>query len=182
MKKTISLMLCALLALSFVACGEKTVTLTEAAEALDKDLAALKAGNFSETGILENSAFANEEAMMLEAMYSQFDYKIGDSAINGDTATVAAEITMVDMGAAFTAYMTAAMEHIDEADWDADGSYFAEMIKGGDTATKDFSVTVNMVKDADGAWTVAAEGNDALYNALTGGLLDSLTGFGEALN
>ena len=174
MKKILSIVLCLFVLLSVAACGKTN----EAAAALEKDLAALKSGAFADTEILQGSAFANEEDMMLDAMFARFSYKIGESKIDGDTATVAVTMTMVDMGEAFSAYMSAAMEHLDEANWDADGSYFAEMIKGEDVATTDFSVTVNMEKNADGVWAVAKEGNEALYNALTGGLLDSLSGLG----
>lgn len=180
MKKILSILLCVSMLLAFAACGGKNPAASDpAAAALDAAFSALKAGDFDATDILSGSAFANEDAAMLSGIFAKFDYKLGEVTAAEDTATVAADITMVDMGALFTAYLTEAMAQ--DSDWDADGSYFAEMAKGEDAATKTFSVDVQMVKDAEGVWTVAAEGNDALYNALTGGLLDSLGGLEDML-
>ena len=182
MKKILALVLCALLVLALVACGgeKKSVSLDDASAALDVHLASLKAKDFAATNILADTAYANEDAAMLDAMYTNFDYVITDSVIDGDTATVKADIEMVDMGAAFAAYLGEAMVHAADADWDADGSYFMELLKKDDATTKTFSVTVNMVKDAEGAWALG-EDNAELYDALTGGLVGSLEGLGAAL-
>ena len=181
MKKILTILLCAVRVCALAACGKPAETKIEAesALALDALLAPLKSGEFANTSILADSAFANEDAAMLDGIFGKFDYTIGDVTEETDTATVAVEITMVDMGALFTAYLTEAMQQ--DSDWDADGSYFAEMAKGEDAATKTFAVDVQMVKDAEGVWTVSAEGNEALYNALTGGLLDSLGGLEDML-
>lgn len=182
MKKILPILLCLALVFAFAAC-DKTPAATDsaAAAALEEMFSALKAGKFDDTDILEGSAFGNEDATMLEGIFAKFDYKLGEVTENGDTATVAADITMVDMGALFSAYLTEAMAHIDDAEWDADGSYFAEMAKMDSAATKDFTAVVQMVKGEDGVWTVAEEGNEALYNALTGGLVDSLGGLENML-
>ena len=188
MKNLFSVLLCAVLVFALAACGNTdtpdTPRTPESASALALDalLAPLKAGEFSKTDILANSAFANEEEMMLSGIFGKFDYAIVGGEEGTDTATVDVKITMVDMGELFSAYLTEAMAHVTEADWDADGSYFAEMAKGEAAVTRDFTVTVQMAKDADGAWTVAKDGNDALYNALTGGLIDSLGGLEDMLS
>ncbi len=190
MKKLLSILLCAVLVFAFAACGTpaKTPAETTAAPTVEAESArALKAlldplatGDFADTDVLEGSAFANEDEMMLNGIFGKFAYTIGEAVENGDTATVKATITMVDMGGLFAAYLTEAMAHANDADWDADGSEFSKMAAADDAETKDFAVEVKMEK-ADGKWVVAKEGNDALYNALTGGLLDSLGGLEDML-
>lgn len=174
MKKITSLLLCiVLLSLSLVACGGKGPD-----KALAASLAQIKAGEFSESDLLADSAYAGENQETLTAMYTKFDYTVGEATVDGETATVAATITMVDISEVFSAYMVEAFSHIAEEDWDADAAYFMQLLTAEDAATKNFDVTVNMVL-VDGEWTVAEEGNDALFDALTGGLMSSLDGLFE---
>lgn len=183
MKKLFLILLCAVLVSSFVACGtpaETPAAMAESARALDTLLAPLASGNFEDTDILAGSAFSNEDDMMLQGIFGKFAYAVGEAVEDGDAATVQVDLTMVDMGALFGAYLTEAMAHASDAEWDADGSEFAKMATADDAVTKDFSVEVKMTK-ADGKWTVAEEGNEAFYNALTGGLLDSLGGLEDML-
>lgn len=176
MKKILALTLATLLLFAVAACGEKTpAPLDEASAALNVHLASLKAKDFGATDILTGSAYANEDDEMLNAIYAKFDYVITDSVIEGDTATVKVDVTMVDMGAALGAYLAEAMANASDANWDADGSRFMEMLQEDDAATKTHSVSVAMVKDAEGAWTLAEE-NEDLLNALTGDLLGALEG------
>ena len=176
MKKIATVILCfSLLALCLTACGAQGPD-----KALGEKLAMLKEGNFEQAELLEGSAFANEDTAMLTALYSKMDYTVGKAVENGDTATVEATVTMVDMSAALAAYMQEALAHMLEEDWDADGSRFTEIVSAEDAATKEFSVTVQMVKTEE-TWEIAEEGNDALMNALTGGLFSALDGLGDIL-
>ena len=163
-----------MLALSLVACGNGPD------KALDAKLALVKEGKFEEAALLEGRVFSNEDAPMLEALYAKMNYVIGESKVDGETATVAVTITMVDLSAVLADYMKEALSHIVEGDWDADGSYFMEMLKAEDAPTKDFPVTVHMVKTEE-AWELAEDGNDDLKDALTGGLISSLGSLGNLL-
>ena len=163
-----------MLALSLVSCGSGPD------KALDAKLALLKEGNFAEAGVLEDSAFANEDSAMLQALYAKMDYTIGEAKVDGETATVPVTIVMVDMSSVFAAYMKEALSHLTDPDWDEDGSYFMQMLQAEDAETKEFSVTVNMVKTED-AWEIAEEGNDELADALTGGLISALGSLGDLL-
>ena len=176
MKKILALMLATLMLFAIAACGQKApAQLDEASAALNVHLASLKAKDFGATDILSGSAYANEDNAMLNAIYEKFDYTITDSVIEEDKATVKVDITMVDMGAILGAYLAEAMVNASDDNWDADGSRFMEMMQAEDAATKTFSVTVSMEKDAEGAWTLGGE-NEDLLNALTGDLLGALGG------
>lgn len=170
MKKITSVLLClVLLSLTLVACS----SVGAAGSVLDTELSLIKQGKFSEVSIFSDSLFANEDADMLGAMYAKFKYKVGKEQIAENSAAVDVTITMVDMRAAFTAYVNEAKQHFDDPDWDAEGSYFVELLRSGDIATKEFAITVNMVK-VDEAWTIIEEDNEDLLDALTGGLVTSL--------
>lgn len=168
MKKFTALILvCVILSALFASCGTH-----EAAKTLDALLASVKSGDFANASVIANGPFANEDDVMMNAMYKNFDYKIGDVTENGDGVEVAVTITMTDIGTVFANYMTEALENAANSDWDSEDTRFVEMLGEDGVATKTFDIKVNMVKESD-AWTVADE-NEALVDALTGGLFSSL--------
>lgn len=108
---------------------------------------------------------------MLQSMFAKLDYTFAAPVDAGDgTATVAAEITSIDINAVLMTYITEAAKHTeDEEEWDADGSVFFEMLGADDAATVTTPVTLNF-KKVDGVW-VFSDNNDDFISALYGGLL-----------
>ena len=143
------------------------------AAALEAELAALKSGNFSENTYMSNSPFAKEDAATHAALYAKFEYSVGEvTVVDADTATVKADIKMVNVAKALTAYMTEIMAHTNEENWDEDFSVFYELLSGEKATVDEYNITVNMTKTENG-WTISEENNDDLANAITGGLRTS---------
>ncbi|MBQ4556873.1 MAG: hypothetical protein IJA60_04410 [Clostridia bacterium] len=141
--------------------------------ALEKQLEAFKSYAPIEGSYLANSAFAGEDAATFEALFAKFTYTLGEvKVIDGNTATVEAKMTMVDVGAALTAYMTEIMAHSNEDDWDSDFAVFYDLLSGENAVLKDYDVTIKMTKDANG-WDISDDGNDDFKNVISGGLLSS---------
>ncbi len=173
MKKTVSLLLTAALLLSaflLVSCGGKTPS-----QVLTDELEKLRSGEIFEDG---NASLSNEDMEMQKRIYESMKYTVGEEKISGDTATVALEITVVDMQAAFIKYITEAAAHKDEDNWDADGKVMLDILSAPDAASVTKNVTVSMVK-ADGRWTIAEENNDDFLNAVSGGLFGYLSEAGS---
>lgn len=174
MKKIVSLILLGIiLVTALCSCGTHA-----AATALDEALGSIKSGDFANAAIIEGSAFSDEDDAMLAAMYAKFDYTVGEVAENADGAAVKATITMADVGTVFSNYLTEAMAHSLDENWDADDTRFNEMLTAGDVPLSTFDVTVNMI-EKDGKWVVDEENNDELLNAITGGLFSALSGLVE---
>ena len=170
MKKTVSLLLTAALLLSaflLVSCGGKTPS-----QVLTDELEKLRSGEIFEDG---NASLSNEDMEMQKRIYENMKYTVGEEKISGDTAAVALEITVVDMQAVFTKYLTEAVAHMGEDNWDADGKVMLDMLAASDAPTATQNVTVNMIK-TDGNWTIAEENNDDFLNAVSGGLFGYLSG------
>lgn len=175
MKKLVSLFLTAALlltALLLVSCGGKTPS-----QVLTDELEKLRSGEIFEDG---DTSLTDEDMEMQKRIYENMKYTVGEEKISGDTATVALEITVVDMQAVFTKYLSEAMAHMGEEDWDADGKVMLDILAAADAPTTTKNVTVNMVK-TDGSWTVAEENNDDFLNAVSGGLFGYLNEFGSDL-
>ena len=176
MKKLISLALAVLiLAFSFASCGTHP-----AATALDKCLSYIETGDFANASVLENRAFSDEDDEMLKAMYAHFEYKIGEAAETESGASVTVTITMTDVGTVFSNYMTEALKHMLDSDWDSDGAVFEQMLSADDAPLTTNTVKVAMV-EKEGEWIVADENND-LLNAITGGLFSALNNLGDLFN
>lgn len=140
---------------------------------LEAELAALKSGDIPENTYMADSAFANEDAATHAALYAKFEYTIGEvTIVDSDTATVKADIKMVNVATALTSYMTEIMAHSDEEDWDADFAVFYDLLSGEEAAVDKHNITINMTKTENG-WTISKENNEGLDNAITGGLRTS---------
>ena len=166
MKKVLSLIISAILLVAcFASCGGTHAS----AKALDGYLAPLKSGDFDEAVILSQNPFADESLELLEAMYKNFDYKIGDVTVKDGFADVAVSITMTDIGKVFSDYLAKAM-----SEGNVTEEMFYDMLLAEDAPIKTFDIKVNMY-EMSGEW-VLSEGAEELSDALTGGLISSLGG------
>lgn len=113
-------------------------------------------------------------------LFQGFEYTIKDTVINGDSATVNVEIKTYPMGQLLSNYMTQLMTKAFE--WAFSGLSQEEMtqkmtdmfMEMSNTLEKTYTNTipVYLVK-VEGKWLlVGGETNYALFNALTGGMID----------
>ena len=109
-------------------------------------------------------------------MYANFDYEIkGASVVEENKVAVAVDITTTDFEVVLTEYFIEATKHLEEENWDADGSYFMELATSPDAAVNTFS-TVAYVTNNGGQWDVDTESEENIdfFNALTGGAMSML--------
>ena len=169
MKKTISLILCALLLVALCACGKTENTPTSVVRA---SLDALKNGTSDDSSMFGNvGGIAGGDDAMYAALFGSLTYTVKGERVNGDRAEVDLDVSTADIPAALNAYLVEAGNHAGDDDWDADGSYFVTLLSSPDAARKDFSVTAHLVM-TDGEWVLPKEENNDLLNAATGGLYD----------
>ncbi len=146
----------------------------DAAKEIEKLLASLKAGDAETIISLSGSDAAREDELLLEmlvALFAQLEYKVGEPNITGDnTATLPVEIKAVSITSVFTEYMVEAAKHIDEENWDDDGSEFIKICRSDKVSKQTENVDVNLERGTDGTWRRGAD-NEAFINALFGGLL-----------
>ena len=96
-------------------------------------------------------------------------------SVDGDTATVETTITTYPFGDIFsqvlTDYITEAFSNLDMTEEEGQQLMASLMTEALDKAEKSYetTVTVNLAKE-DGQWVVQED--DALANALTGGIYD----------
>ncbi len=141
----------------------------------------------SEVVLSENEETLNydsgESNVMTERyieLFQGFEYTIKDTVINGDNATVNVEILTYPMGELLSNYVTQLMTRVFE--WAFSGISQEEItqkttdlfIELSTNLEKTYTntVPVYLVK-VDGKWLMAGgETNYALFNALTGGMID----------
>lgn len=204
MKKVISLALALLLALSLVGCsGSKpdtvVTTFCAAVQAFDFEKAATCMQNGSEDledpyDDAEMEDLSSEQVMTyLKKCTSKMTYKIGESKVDGESATVPVSFTYVDASAVITSalseYITQAFALAFSGADDARmeelfGSIFMEKTESVETGTATADVTFRCVK-VDGDWKIASfseEAEEALINILTCNIASALERFGEAFD
>lgn len=168
MKKFISLLLIAIMVFSLAACNPNSPQ-----KALGNMLDALKAGDLDKLGELngekEAEELTDEDKALFKAIYGKMDYKVGKAEIDGDKAKVELELTVVDLSAIMEAFVSEAMEHMLDSDWDYEAC-INELVSDKDAKTKSFELTVPMEK-SDGKWIVDEDGDlTDFISALTGGI------------
>lgn len=186
MKKIISITIVLAMLLSFAACGPKTTKNTETdtpAAAVESFLKSCKEGDIEAlTDGLENiDKDTIEQFEEYSDMYfGKLAWTIGDTKENGDTATVKATITNVNMQTVFTSFITAAFSQAlagnEMSDEDIEKMMRDIVNDTDETLTTDVEVTVNKI---DGKWTVDTE-DETFINAVFGGLLDAAESLGNS--
>ncbi len=192
MKKTISKVLCIMLALvlafSLTGCGEE-----QKAEALVKDMfSVLKSsnyeefGNYLDLGDLDDAlGLGDKETEFLNAIFSKLDYKILSTEKESSTKVIVnAEITTADMKPVATKLMAKIMEYAmsfitsgnqpsEEEITAKTVDIFKECVSSEDVEliTKEFPIVVE--KNQDGVWKIKED--QTLINILLGGLSEAMT-------
>ncbi len=200
MRKFFAILLMITMVFTFTSCGGASntpadqLTPTETAE---KFLAGLKAkdleaveeyyeGDIGDLNMLEEDddpAMADVINAMVDKIFD-FEYVLGNEKIDGDSATVEAEITSYDFGGIIQEIMGGLMEDaialgltgMSQEEMEAEineliGSKFKEAL---DNAPKDHTIKVDMeLVKKDGKWLVKdlASSQDFL-NAISGGLME----------
>ena len=140
------------------------------------------AASFADQNTIDTlSAYGVDANEFLAYCFKHLEWEIGDVKISGNTASVAVTITNINLGTALerAGELFETFSDTDEAHelFDEQGesalveklfSYFYEVVDSGEVATTSSDVTVTVVKDDEGTWTVDPD-NDALYRALYGG-------------
>jgi len=198
MKKVISILLVFLLVFGFAGCGggggetpEQAVkNVFDAVKNNDTEAASkyinyddlLKAGETSEE---ESTAKSEAEAdEMAKSILKHFDYKIISSSEEGDTATVKAEITNIDMKLIMADFISEAFalafSGLDEATMDAQmKSKFTELIDREDNKTVTKTVDIKLTKSED-SWKIdiSDETADAIFGGMISAAEDMSNSFG----
>lgn len=123
---------------------------------------------------------------------SDFDYRLGDEKIDGDSATVDVAITTYDFGKAvgdsFTEYLNKALTQAfsgkEMTTAASNKLFFKEFDKQLDKLTdksQESSATLSLSKDGNGNWKVNELDSDAV-NAITGQLPNEIAAYESALS
>lgn len=181
MKKKVTVLLLAFcLVLLAVACGEPSP-----ADAVKADLEDAKS---SPEEILEgvgSEGFGEEATQLLIDKMLDFDYELGEEAVNGDSATVELSLTTYPFGEIFTTVINnlfntdmttiAGMTEDGLNAW-MDEMLISELNAAEKTYTADVTVELEKV---DGHWAV--QESEELSNAITGGMMDFASGMLDSL-
>ena len=126
-------------------------------------------------------AYGIEPSELYAALYSRFEYEMGDVSVDGDTATVTLSVTNVDVGEALSNFERYAMEWMYSEEaleivmTQGEDAYVAAGMRllvdalsdeGLGTVTED--VSIELRRDSDGSWRLADE--DEAARALLGGV------------
>ncbi len=188
MKKIVKILAAACAAVLVLAgCGGSNGTPVEATEGALQAIQAADADAFYRYASEDSTLFADSETwgegewQLMKLMYQNLTYVIKGSSIDGDTATVTADITNTDfsqilmtaMNEIVSATMSGELTEADEAKIaDFMITSMQEAANSGDVETATETVDITLEKDGDD-WKVQTD--DTLLNALGGGNLDSVT-------
>ncbi len=188
MKKIVKILAAACAAVLLLAgCGGSNGTPVEATEGALQAIQAADADAFYRYASEDSTLFADSETwgegewQLMKLMYQNLTYVIKGSSIDGDTATVTADITNTDfsqilmtaMNEIVSATMSGELTEADEAKIaDFMITSMQEAADSGNVETATETVDITLEKDGND-WKVQTD--DALLNALGGGNLDSVT-------
>ena len=171
----LSVLLVLALVLVFTACGHDA----SPSEVVKQDLDTLKSEESTAEALdsidLDGSGLSEEDMNALVTKIQDFDYKIGEENIDGDTATVKVNITTYNLGQTMKDFY---IDMVKQALTNGDASnisqeeitkQFIDKINGLDEKTYSKEVTINCTKGNDG-WKSDCMDNDELEDAMLGGL------------
>lgn len=182
MKKMLSYLLILILVLTLVGCGgesaEQAVKNTfDAIKSNDRETASKyidydKLLNVGESGEASLGEMDEESQEMAELILKHFDYKIISSKEEGDTATVTAEITNVNMQTIMASFLSEAFSLAfsglnEEQMAEEMSNKFTELINREDNETVTKTVDIALTKDGD-SWKVdmSEEAGDAIFGGM----------------
>ncbi|HML38601.1 MAG TPA: DUF4878 domain-containing protein [Bacillota bacterium] len=199
MKKKLAILLVLLLAVGLVGCGgespEQAVkSAFDAIKKSDSTTASkyinydelLKAGESSEE---KSTSEPDEQAgKMAESILKHFDYKIISSSQDGDSATVKAEITNIDMKTIMADFISEAFalafSGLDEETMDLQmKNKFDELVDRPDNKTVTKTVDIKLTK-SESSWKIdmSNETTDAIFGGMLSAAEDLNSSFGGASN
>jgi len=189
MRKIAGLIVIILFAVVLTACGPKGETpeqaVTNALNAIrDYDKIAMEK-YLDDDFMRENETEDDEENTKL--LCKKLVYTIKSSSVNGDTATVKAEVTNLDMGKIMAAYMEQALqvafanafaeEPMGDEELEARiEEIFLDLLGKEDNDTVTTTVDIKLTKGKSN-WII--DSDEAFQDAVLGGLLTALQGFDE---
>lgn len=129
----------------------------------------------------ESEGSASEETEeMNRQMFSRLSYHLGETKVDGDTATVQAKITNMDMAKVLQAYFDELYNMAGDSDENISDEKMEEVLREilgrEDNETVTNEVTIKLAKK-DGGWQIQA--TDELANALTGGFFSLVNQMAE---
>ena len=205
MKRVVSLVLALLLALSLVGCSDSkpdtvVATFCSAVQAFDFEKAAACMENGSEdmedpydNAEMEEDLSSEQVMAYLKECASKMTYKIGESKVDGESATVSVSFTYVDASSVITSalgeYITQAFAMAFSGADDAQmeelfSNIFMEKTESVETGTATADVTFSCIK-VDGDWKITSfseEAEEAITNILTSNIASAFERFGEAFD
>lgn len=174
MKKLLVMLLALIMCFGMTACSKDSPS-----DALKADMENAKAGSEDLIGDMDETLGEEVGKDFVDKMLD-FDYKLGEETVDGDTATVETTITTYPFGEIFgqvlTDYITEAFSNPDITEEEAQALMESMMGEALAAAEKSYETTFDVtLKKEDGAWVVQED--DALANALTGGMYDLVEGY-----
>lgn len=196
MKKTLSIALVLILALSLFACGGSSPTPTDVTNEFlqaikDTDNDTIKTvyagGSIDVEKEFENMSESEDDAISkvyAEKLYGQilsFDYEVSNEQVKDDTATVDVAITTYNIGDTFKDFVTDyigeafAMSMSGASDEELNQKATEIITEKLDGMKKNYSQTITLnLSQKDGEWMVDKLADDSdFYNAISGGILDA---------
>lgn len=170
MKKKIAIILLALCMILMTACGSASPT-----DALKADLENAKSSPEEILGDIGEDGFGEEASKALIDKVLEFDYKLGEEKIDGDSATVELTITTYPFGDIFTQVvgqvLTTALSDPNMTEEQVTKLLDDSLLDAMNAAQKTYAKSISAkLKKENGKWVVQED--ETLSNALTGGMLD----------
>lgn len=184
-KRSLCLLVITVLFLSLIGCASTSTSKPDSAvsgffDALKKE-DVNSAAKFVKTDSKNEISYKNaEEEKIAKAVFSKLDYKIESSVVKGDTATVNAKVTTVDLvkitgnmiSDLLPTLMAKTLSGEDQNEAETEkliNQYFTNSINDPSASKTTTDVTINLVKSEDKkSWLI--DPNDDLLNAMTGNL------------
>ncbi|GLC32444.1 NTF2-like N-terminal transpeptidase domain-containing protein [Clostridium omnivorum] len=184
-KRSLCLLVITALFLSLIGCASTSTSKPDSAvsgffDALKKE-DVNSAAKFVKTDSKNEISYKNaDEEKIAKAVFSKLDYKIESSVVKGDTATVNAKVTTVDLvkitgnmiSDLLPTLMAKALSGEDQNEAETEkliNQYFTNSINDPSAMKTTTDVTINLVKSEDKkSWLI--DPNDDLLNAMTGNL------------
>ena len=194
MKKAISIVTALLMLMLACACSSTPTpeeVVTNAIEAV-KNVDSAKTSEYW-GGEADEEPMTDEDMEMMKLFFQNMTYVINGSEISDDKATVDVTISNIDMQQVMSDTITDMMTELISLMMTDEGAdmteeeqtklftdTFVENIGSGEYEMISQDVTINLTL-VDGNWIIDETGNDAAFDAMTGGFMTAINSMSEAL-